>query len=606
MPHDKRPNEYAPGRIPEIITKPQDGLSRVPIVAMLAISALLVALMAGLSWKNGRDRILANEESAISRQIQAATEELLSTIKDAETGQRGYLLTGGEQYLEPYNSAAARVAAILSQLRDAASMRPDQSDREKALEPVVLAKMSELAATVDLRRSQGLPPALRVVETDAGKHYMDDIRTQSAAMRDIAARRVATFSAIAETSASRLRIVSTAGSLVLLGFLAISAVTVLRGLAHREDLYHRATSNAELLSVTLSSIGDAVIATDTESRISFINPVAQDLTGWAETDAIGIPIEQVFRIVNEATRAPVPNPAEKAMQTGTIVGLANHTILITRQGKEIPIDDSGSPIRNPDGAVVGAILVFRDISERYQSDKLLKASNEQLQQFVTAAAHDLRAPLNSASVYTELLARQLAGQIDTEGEQTLGYVQSGVRRILRLVDDLLAYAQASHFQPEEDKRTPIENALNTVLENLRSEIEKTGATITADKLSVVAAHEAHMVQLLQNLIGNALKYYGNNPPEVRISCESTDSEWVISVSDNGVGIGPAYTEEIFRPFKRLHGDDRPGSGIGLATCQKIVAGYGGRIWVTSEPGKGSTFFFSLPYRDAGTADGART
>jgi signal transduction histidine kinase len=108
----------------------------------------------------------------------------------------------------------------------------------------------------------------------------------------------------------------------------------------------------------------------------------------------------------------------------------------------------------------------------------------------------------------------------------------------------------------------------------------------------------------KNLIGNALKYYGDNPPEVRISCESTDSEWVVSVSDNGIGIEPAYTEEVFRPFKRLHGDDRPGSGIGLATCQKIVAGYGGRIWVTSEPGKGSTFFFSLPYREGGRTKGA--
>jgi PAS domain S-box-containing protein len=572
---------------------------------MLTVSVLLVALMAGLSWKNGRDNAIAYDESSLSQRIDEAAEALLSTMKDAETGQRGYLLTGDEQYLDSYNSAVAQISSILGKLRDAAAARPHQADREKALEPAVLAKMSELAATVDLRRSQGLPPALRAVETDAGKRYMDDIRTQSAAMRDIAARRVAVFSAIAETSAGRLRIVSTAGSLILLGFLAISAVTVLRGLALREDLYHRATSDAELLSVTLSSIGDAVIATDTESRITFINPVGQDLTGWNEKDAIGMPMEQVFRIVNEATRAPVPSPAERAMQTGTIVGLANHTILITRQGKEIPIDDSGSPIRNPEGAVVGAILVFRDISERHRSDAQLKASNEQLQQFVTAAAHDLRAPLNSTSVYTELLARRLAGQIDAEREQILGYVQSGVRRILRLVDDLLAYAQATHFELEDDKQTPIENALNTVLENLRSEIERTAATITAEKLPVVAAHESHLVQLLQNLIGNALKYHGDIPPQVRVSCANTESEWVVSVSDNGVGIQPVYTQEIFKPFKRLHGDDRPGSGIGLATCQKIVAGYGGRIWVTSEPGKGSTFFFSLPYREGGATNRAR-
>jgi len=586
-----------------MITKPQHGISRVPIVAMLTISALLVALMASLSWKNGRDSAVADDESSVSRRIDEAAEALLSTVKDAETGQRGYLLTGNEQYLDSYHSAVAQISAILEKMRDAAAARPDQSDREKALEPVVLAKMSELAATVDLRRSQGLPPALHVVETNAGKRYMDDIRTQSAAMRDIAARRVATFSAIAESSAGRLRIVSTAGSLVLLGFLAISAVTVLRGLSHREDLYHRANSNAEQLRVTLTSIGDAVIATDAQSRITFINPVGQELTGWREMDAIGASMEQVFHIVNETTRAPVPNPAEKAMQTGAIVGLANHTILITRQGKEIPIDDSGSPIRNLDGAVVGAILVFRDISERHRSDKLLRASNEQLQQFVTAAAHDLRAPLNSASIYTELLAARHAGQIDAEGLEFLGYVRSGVRRILRLVDDLLAYAQASHFDLEDDKQTPLENALNAALENLRAEIEETAATITADRLSVVAAREAHLVQLLQNLIGNALKYYGSIPPQVRISCEQTESEWVVSVSDNGVGIEPAYTQEIFEPFKRLHGEDRPGSGIGLATCQKIVAGYGGRIWVTSVPDKGSTFFFSLPYRHGRATNG---
>jgi PAS domain S-box-containing protein len=584
-------------------SRPYRSLSRVPIIVMLTISSIMVALMAGLSWKNGRDSAIAIEESAISRGIQNAAEDLLSTVKDAETGQRGYLLTGNEQYLDSYNSAVAQISTILSRLREAAAARPDQAERDKALEPVVLAKMSELAATVELRRSQGLSSALKIVETDQGKHHMDDIRGKCLSIRDAADRRVATYSAIAETSGRRMRVVGTAGSLILLGFLAISAVTVLRGLALREDLYHQATSNAELLRVTLSSIGDAVIATDAASRITFINPVGQELTGWTEADAIDVPMDEVFRIINEATRVPVPNPAEKAMRTGTVVGLANHTILITKQGKEISIDDSGAPIRNPDGAIVGAILVFRDISERRLSERQLKQSNEQLQQFVTAAAHDLRAPLTSASVFSELLARQLAGQIDAEKQQTLGYVQSGVRRILRLVDDLLAYAQASHFELEKGERASLQTVLNVVIENLRSDIESSASTITGETLPVVAAHEAHMVQLLQNLIGNALKYRGSAPPAVRVSCKSAESEWVVSVNDNGIGIEQRFALEIFKPFKRLHGEDRPGSGIGLATCHKIVSGYRGRIWVESESGKGSTFFFSLPYPEADMADG---
>jgi PAS domain S-box-containing protein len=571
---------------------------------MLIVASLMVAAMAGLSWKNGRDRAIANEESTVSRRIQAATEDLLSTVKDAETGQRGYLLTGRERYLDSYNSAVAGMSAILGRLRDATAAQSDQADREKTLEPVVLAKMSELAATVELRRTEGLPPALTILETDKGKLYMDDIRRRCAAMRDAADQRGATSYAIAESSARRLRIVSTAGSLLLLGFLAISAAMILRGLAYREELYHRAASNAELLRVTLTSIGDAVIATDVDSRITFINPVGQSLTGWTESDAVGTRIEEVFRIVDETTGDPVANPAEKAIKTGATVGLANHTVLVTKQGQEISIDDSGAPIRDPNGVVVGAILVFRDISERRLTEKQLKELNEQLQQFVTAAAHDLRAPLNSASAMTDLLARQLASHLDAEGERLLDFVRTAVRRVLRLVDDLLGYAQASHFDLEEDKHTPMETALSAALENLHADIEASAAAITADNLPVVAAHEAHLIQLLQNLIGNALKYRGDAPPRVRVSCERMASEWVISVSDNGIGIEPRYAREIFKPFKRLHGEDRPGTGIGLATCQKIVSGYGGNIWVSSELGKGSTFFFSIPHRESRIADGA--
>jgi PAS domain S-box-containing protein len=564
---------------------------------MLIIALLMVGAMAGLSFKNGHDRQAANEESVASLRIHDATEDLLSSVKDAETGQRGYLLTGAEEYLDSYNGAVARMRTVLNNLRQAATARPDQADRYKSLEPVVLAKMHELAATVDLRRSQGLPPALKIVETDAGKLYMDNIRKQCAAMRSAADLHVQMFSAIAESSAQQLRIVSTAGSVLLFGFLAISAAMILRGLAYREELYHRATSSAELLRVTLRSIGDAVIATDADSRITFINPVGQSLTGWTESEAVGAPMERVFHIVNEATRAPVDNPAEKAIRTGSVVGLANHTVLITKQGREIAIDDSGAPIRDPNGAVVGAILVFRDISERRLTEQQLKDSNEQLQQFVTAAAHDLRAPLNSAHAIAELLARHLAARSDGEGDRLAGYVQSGLRRVLRLVSDLLAYAQATHFELAGEEQASMESALNAVIENLRPEIESSAATISFENLPAVAVYEAHMVQLLQNLIGNALKYRGEEPPRVLVSCENAGSEWVIRVSDNGIGIEPEHTLEIFKPFKRLHGEDRPGSGIGLATCQKIVSGYGGKIWVTSTVGQGSTFFLSIPSRE---------
>jgi PAS domain S-box-containing protein len=577
----------------------RENLSRLPVTAMLAIAFLMVAAIALLSYTNGRSRELAAEQSGISRQIQDTTNDLLSLTKDAETGQRGFLITGQELYLEPYNKAVAAVPGIFQKLEMATRDRPDQASRVLALRPVVEAKFRELAETVSLRRAQGFEPARKVVETDLGKHLMDDIRAGCAAMNNAAARRVADFTAQAEISSNRLRIVSTIGALILLVFIVFLTSTVLSGMAVREKLYHVAASNAEHFRVTLASIGDAVIATDAHGKITFINRVAQELTAWSEREALGVEVSQVFNIVNETTRNPVESPLGKAIATGTIVGLANHTILLARNGREIPIDDSGSPIRADGGAIEGGILVFRDISVRRNTERLLKASNDQLREFVDAAAHDLRAPLRSVNIFAQMLKDRYSGQLASEGEEYLLHIRNGIQRMGQLLEDLLHYAHAGHIGADGSgvpvQRVPMAGALLTVLENLSADIENAKAVVTsADALPVVPVHDTHLVQLLQNLIGNAIKYRGDEGPRIQVNCAKTETGWTVRVTDNGIGIDPQYAEVIFQPFKRLHNEDLPGTGIGLATCQKIVVGYGGKIWVESQPGKGSTFFFTIP------------
>ena len=571
---------------------------------MLVIASAMVAVIGLLSFQSSASRSAAAGELSVAREIRNTTDDLLSLLKDAETGQRGYLLTGKEAYLEPYNNATEGIAGLIARLQTATVRLPDQAKRVTDLQPVIEGKLQELARTIEIRRSQGEPAAVAVVDAGRGKALMDDIRARCAVISDLADRRAAEFSAIAEKNSMRLSLVSTIGSLILLGFLALSAVTIMRSLAHREELYHRAAASAEFLKVTLTSIGDAVIATDIKGRITLINPVAQKLTGWPEQDALGSPISTVFRIVNETTRAPVDNPVEKAIADGVVKGLANHTILMSKSGQDIPIDDSGAPIRGPKGDIQGGVLVFRDISARRQVEQQLKESNEQLKEFVAAAAHDLRSPLNSVSTMAQLIALQLQDQMGGEGRELLGYIISGTQRMLRLLEDLLAYAQASHFEPEAASRASMNRAVETALENLRAEIENTHAMVTSATLPEVTAHEAHLVQLFQNLVGNALKYRSDAAPRVEIACARHGEDWVVEVSDNGIGIEPQYKNQIFKPFKRLHGEDRPGSGIGLATCQKIVNGYGGRIWVESEPGKGSTFFFSLPAAGVGATKSA--
>jgi PAS domain S-box-containing protein len=577
--------------------QPGEELSRLPTAALLAVAVLLVATIAWLSDASRRSHDVAERQSEISRRIQDTANELLSLLKDAETGQRGFILTGRESYLEPYNRATAAVSRLFQQFEEASRDRPDQWERAKALRPVVDEKLRELAHTISSRREQGLNPAREIVETDLGKNLMDDIRAKCAVINEVAAARILEFTAQAQAADVRLRIVSTFGSLVLLAFITLLAFTVFRSLAHREQLYRKAATNAEYFRVTLNSIGDGLIAITADKKITFINPVATRLTGWSEEEAIGKSVSEVFRIVHEDTRVPAGNPLDKALATGAVTGLANHTILIARDGREVPIDDSGSPIRGVTGVIEGAILIFRDISARRNDERQLKALNDQLREFVDAAAHDLRTPLRSVNAFSELLQQRYESLLVGDGRNFLAQIRNGVQRMGRLLEDLLNYARASHFELGDGPRVPMVGALKIALDNLSADIEASKAVVTvAEPLPVLPVHDAHLVQLFQNLVGNAVKYHGAEEPRVHVDCNKTDEGWVVQVVDNGIGIEQQHRELIFKPFKRLHGDDRPGSGIGLATCQKIIAGSGGRIWVDSTPGKGSTFFFTIPPR----------
>ncbi len=362
---------------------------------------------------------------------------------------------------------------------------------------------------------------------------------------------------------------------------------------------------------TLASIGDAVLVTDREGRITFINAVAQHLTGWMEVSSIGVPLPRVFRIVNEDTRQTVENPVDKVIRLGTIAGLANHTVLLALDGREIPIDDSAAPIRDVDGSLLGVVLVFRDISERHQAESVIRKGqrdlersnaalvqlNADLEQFAYAASHDLQEPLRSIASFTELIARR-----PTTDEQTLEYirfVQSGVTRLETLIRDLLSYSQLSNVAVL-DAVIDLREVLGEALFNLQASIEETKAIVTADTLPPVKGRRSQLVQLFQNLIGNAIKYRSTRPPRIHVGVEpAANGDWLFAVRDNGIGLDMRFAETIFGVFKRLHSHtEYPGTGIGLATCKRIVEVHGGAIWVESQLGEGTTFYFRLPARAA--------
>jgi PAS domain S-box-containing protein len=572
---------------------------------MLAIALVTAIAIAFFSQRSGSATRVAEEQRSISQEVLRLNSRLLETLEDAETSQRGFLLTGNDLYLQPYQSAIAEIPRVLERFRVIAKQRPDIATDLKRLDPLIAAKLSALETTIDLRRANRLSEALQVVDTARGAAYMEQVRLISGRIDQIAQRRQAMFEAEAWSSVRTLRIFSTGGSVLLAGFLVVATITIFSGMRRRDELARKALAGEKLLATTLSGIADGVIATDAQAHISFINPVAQNLTGWSGQEATGVPINDVFVIVNETTRVRVDNPLEKAIAQGVVMGLANHTNLISRSGTDIPINDSAAPLRDEDGNIMGAVIVFRDISERRRAEDQLRASNAELQQFVDGAAHDLRAPLNSVTTLTQLLDQRLDTEVGPEARRVIGYIADGIERMQRLLEDLLQFARASHFDERSAKLLSFDAAVQSAIQNLKTLIDQTGAEVIFDSLPVVPVHETHAIQLLQNLIGNAIKYRSADRPRVQIRAEKHDSEWLISVADNGIGIGSQYVETVFMPFKRLHTDQAyPGSGIGLATCRKIVSGYGGRIWAESEPGKGSTFKFTLPAVESDAIRGA--
>jgi PAS domain S-box-containing protein len=503
-----------------------------------------------------------------------------------------------------------------------------------------------------------------------------------------------------------------------------------KALVAQEEALRETQEIRDSLRTTLASIGDAVLSTDVEGRVVFANQVAQSLLRMSQGEIAGRNLDEVFLIVNEFSRERAENPVAQVLREGRIVGMANHTVLIAKDGTEIPIDDSGAPIRNKDGHIQGTVLVFRDVTPRrhaeetsrllasivgstddaifsedlngivtswnkgaerifgftaeemmggplsaivprdrldeladmlertrrgeriahYQTVRCTKAgdpiqvsmniaplhdpmgritgaatvsrditeqvraadrlaklnedlqrsnqtlalTNQDLERFAFIASHDLQEPLRMITAYSQLLFKSYRGQFDGQASSFVETIVEGTGRMRELLTDLLAYTEIRARREDVAEVVDLNVVMENVRQNLKAAIDESQAVVTSDKLPILRAYRGHFQPLFQNLIGNAIKYRSASAPRIHVSVREEDGEMRFSVCDNGIGIAPEYHAQIFEVFKRLHGRNTPGTGVGLAICQRVVERYGGRIWVESEAGHGSTFLFTLP------------
>jgi PAS domain S-box-containing protein len=271
-------------------------------------------------------------------------------------------------------------------------------------------------------------------------------------------------------------------------------------------------------------------------------------------------------------------------KNGQVLDLEAHTNLITR-----------------DGVLVGTRGVMMDVTERMRLTKaqtryarMLRRSNEELQQFASVASHDLQEPLRTITSYLQLIEQRYTTLLDDDGREFIKFAVDGAARMKALISDLLAFSRIEGGDKVFEE-VVIQSALDRALANLHQQIEARNAVITHDPMPIVKADEMQLIQVFQNLISNAIKFQPDGVPQVHIGVQRKDGEWEFYVRDNGIGIAKEHLERIFVIFQRLHlAYEYPGTGVGLAICKKVVERHGGRIWVVSEEGEGTTFYFTLP------------
>ncbi len=358
---------------------------------------------------------------------------------------------------------------------------------------------------------------------------------------------------------------------------------------------------SHLSALILTWAGEGIFGVDARGRFTFANPAAGVMLGYEPDDLVG---ESVHDLIHHTREDGEPLNEDQSLLLAAYrdddVYHVSDGLFWRSDGASFPVEYTSTPLREGD-TPVGMVVVFKDITERNLAEANLRQtmddlahSNRELEQFAYIASHDLQEPLRMVEGYMDLLVRRYSEHLDDDAREFIDYAADGAGRMRRLIEDLLEYSRVGtrgrRLQP-----VPLDKAVDDALANLKAAVEESGAVVTRDEMPTVLGDHAQLTQLYQNLIGNAIKFRGDETPRIDLGAERAGEAWRLSVADNGIGIAPEQHERVFVLFQRLHArDEYPGTGIGLAVCRRIVERHGGKLRVQSEEGAGATFGFSLP------------
>jgi len=566
-----------------------------------------------LTFWFGNRVLQAHAREEQRREVISQLDLLVSTLKDAETGQRGFVITGDERYLEPYNDAVARLPLYLEELNILQQAGGNRSEVE-AITRLIQQKLAEMRETIELRRSAGFEAAAAVVRNNTGRDLMDEVRAGLSRLRSqqIAALQ-SDVNLSDETTRRRTTVFVLTGLLNIL-FLCWAYQRITETVKQRDSALGQAHSRGrelqeqkDLLAVTLASIGDCVMVADNDGRINFMNGVAEEVTGWTLQEALGRPTAEVFHILNERTRETVENPVERVLKHGVIVGLANHTLLVRKDGTEIPIDDSGAPIRGPDGGMRGVVLVFRDFSEHRKVDRELRKAKEEAEtaskakdQFLAMLSHELRTPLTP--VLATLNLWEGSEDVPAVLHPDVQMLRRSIELEARIIDDLLDLTRIARgmlsFSAE---NTDVHALIEFLLGLSRSEFQEKQLNVSLNleaREHHIQTDVARLQQVLWNIVRNAIKFTETGGAITIATSNNDRGDISIVVKDTGIGMTAETLSRLFLPFEqaeRSRSGRYGGLGLGMAISSALVELLEGKLTAESEGlGHGSTFTITFP------------
>jgi PAS domain S-box-containing protein len=566
------------------------------LLVLLIANAIVTRRQVGLQVQN-QGRL------AQSRQVLYELTETESLLKDAETGQRGFLYTGDSKYLTPYTQSAGEVQLHIDALAQLTADNPEARARIPVLRDLAQKKIDELAGTIALYKAGKADEAKERVLSDVGLNYMDHIRLLIVQMEG-----AETSLDVERTRLYKASIQRTIASIYLTSLLAVAGLVllayyILRQIELREKHAAALRAREEWFRVTLTSIGDGVIATDAHGRVTFINPIAEGLTGTKLSAIRGKLVHEAFPIFNEHTGKPAENPVGKVIEHGIVVGLANHTVLKHVNGALTPIEDSAAPIRDDGGRLLGVVLVFRDVTNERKSQEVLRKTEKlaSAARLSATVAHEINNPL--AAIFNLVYVAKTNPGVPPAVVKQLTLAEQELERVAHITRQTLGFYRDSSVPEPVDLAALIESILGLYSHKLHAKDIRIDRHI--QQCPPYRGVPGELKQAISNLISNAADAVGvEGTISIGLHCAENNGSATIHlvIEDDGPGIPAEHSEKIFEPFFTTKQD--VGTGLGLWVTKGIVDRHGGSILVGSQKlssgngndaARGAAFTILLPF-----------